>query len=112
MHLGLAITLGQRGDGSVYRVVPSKRRPAKQWDLTRFSGLVLANDQEQKLITMQVAPNNYRSLVNPGPQLVAEITYSSFKRIRLWSRMHFGQAPPVFTGIEDQPYRTLTEVRL
>lgn len=120
MRLGLALTLGQRGDGSLYRYVPSKPQVAGPRDLTRFSGWVIKNQPDLGIITMQVSPNSSRASVIYGqePALVADVSYSSLKRMRKYSTVHVpartdnNTFPANFEDAAFKPFRTLTEVKL
>lgn len=120
MRLGLALTTAQRGDGSLYRVVPTKPQKAGYNDLTRFSGWVTLNQPDKTLITLQVTRNSSRASVgfNRDQPLMADIAYTAFHRVRKYSLVHVEARednptfPANFPDAAYKPFRTLEEVRL
>ena len=122
MKLGLALGLGRRADGTLYRFVPDKPRRTRIDDLTRFTGFVVGNDSDQKILTVQVTPNNsFSRAYAPRESHVADINYFAFQRIRKFSLVSFeGREHPsnrptrvaAFGHTDYQPYKTVTEVIL
>lgn len=120
MRLGLAITTGQRGDGSVYLVVPDKPQKAKSSDLSRFIGQVVANDPDEKVITIRATKVDTAKIGfnrDRTPRAVS-IHYSALRRLRKISAISYEPRqdnttfPANFEDVKFKAYRTVEEVKL
>jgi hypothetical protein len=120
MRLGLALQVSQRGDTSLYRSVPHKTKKAKFNDLTKFNAWVLLNNPAEKVITVQVTrtDRNNTGFNTERPSLVADISYTAFRKVQLLSKAAIEANPENLTfpaNLADakfRHYRTLVEVRL
>lgn len=120
MRLGLALTVVRRGNGTLYRQVPAKPQKAGPGDLSRFSGWVTLNQPDQQVISLHVTANSSRASVgyNRAPALLADISYSSFTRVRKYSEIHVEANqenttfPANFPDAAYKPFRTLVDVKL
>jgi hypothetical protein len=140
MMPGLALTPKTTRRGVIWQV-PVRPRPAGVNDLTRFRGTVVNNDTVNKVLTINVgAVNSQGGLSKLAPiGFPAEIHYSAFSRVRLYSQFSLegtvelpasfggqiysskllvsrvtrrpGSIAP-FGGTASRPYRILTDVRL
>lgn len=119
MRLGLAVKVAIRGNGTAYRYVPSKPVKAGPSDLTRFNAYVISNNSSEKVITMNIMRSDtWRVGFGKEPTLVADVSYSAFQRVRIFSKINLApiQTNPTFPANFDdaayKPFRTLTEVVL
>lgn len=119
MRLGYALKLAVGGDGTPYRFVPQKPGVASAGDLTRFTGYVLKNEPEYRVITFQVTPNDSHNIATNRESHVAAVAYQALQRLQLFSTISYEpRAESLFhptrkaIGTAYRAYRTLTEVRL
>ena len=128
MKLSVVLRIGRRPDGSSYRYATKVKSRTKINDLTRFTGQVLSNDPENKIITVGTSPMNSQMMPvsHPdrqesgyGPQCTAEIHYTAFERIRQLSSIAYPakQRDPEHPTVSDsfggnafRPYKTLEEI--
>lgn len=116
MRLGLAVTKVRRVDGYIYGIIPSKPQKAGPDDLTRWQGVVLTNNTDEQVLTVQATRTNSMMLPQCRTSLMVDIHYSAFTRLRLISQINFPPNPynPTFpANLPDaafKPYKTFTEV--
>lgn len=117
---------GRRPDGSAYRYVPGKPVRSAQVGLSRFKGTVVSNDTLNHIITIStVAMNSRRVAISRSKALVAEIHYSSFDRVFIYSEENFEPQSSLRRsgsyfrpttnnafGAKFKPYRTITAVQI
>ncbi len=124
MRLGLALEKTVRGDGSAYRRVPRKPQRARSTALTRFTGVVVANNAAASVLTVYTTRMDSRKIAVGAspiePSLSADVHYSAFGRVQRLSKYHtepfesFGGRPTKRQGLGEQkkPFRTLEEIKL
>jgi hypothetical protein len=118
MRLGLAIEQGQRGDGSLYGKVPNKPKKIKYDDYTRWQGMVLHNNTKEQVLTCQITHTDSMMLpINrESTQLVTDVHYSAFRRLRLISKINFEPRqdnhtfPANFPDAAFKPFKKFYEV--
>lgn len=123
MRLGLALTLTTKGDGTPYWQVPRSPRRARSQDITKFIGVVLQNNIDQQVLTVQCSAAN--SMQAPtGASYIADISYTALFRLRYISQISIEPTQPVIATVGGKgwsrpgsnkrrsPYRTYTEVKL
>lgn len=118
LKIGFALKKGRTPGGRVYMYVPSKPSRFDNDDLQQFSGLVVRNDTEKCILSLEVSRMN-RFLQAVGETLPVEIHYRALKRLRFMSQHAYPAreeypARPTRRGIGTgfNPYRTLVEVKL
>lgn len=122
MRLGLAIkaAVNQRTK-EVYRYVPSTPQKSGPDDWTSFRAFVHANDVQRKVLRVQVTQMGMRGRPNGVGNDMLEISYSSFSKVRLISKIAYPGKPrnpkrptsySAFGHMDYRPYHTLTEVIL
>ena len=93
MRLGLALMkVRNPRDGTAYRQVPRQPRRARSNDLTRFTGVVLFNNPETRVITIMSThlDSTYIAMhMTQEPPLRVDVHYSAFKKMMLLSKAHF-----------------------
>lgn len=90
MRLGLALSLGRKPDGSVYRYVPTRTQRARPEDLTRFMGTVRTNHTDVGVISMSsVGISAQRRPMAHSPTAQVEVQWGSFSRVLLISPYAF-----------------------
>lgn len=118
MKIGFALRKERTATGIIFRSVPSRPDRFDKDDLQQFTGLVVHNDVEQKILHVECSRMTAMTRA-VEPPLPAEIHYWAFKRIRLISKRAFtpkSQNPLRPTqhalGTGSYAYRTQEEVLL
>ena len=120
---GFALQKKRTAKGKLYSSVPRRAGVARSWDIANFAGIVLANDTENGVLTIQFGRYNYRDILVErinNEYLVADVPYWAFKQLRLLSPVSFEPHPPSTQFptfgqapyANPKPYRTLTRVRI
>lgn len=124
MKLGLSLELAIDKNGVPYRYVPSKPRRASASAISRFNGIVIANDVINKILTLSVVGiNSNRIPASTSISTNVDIHYSSLKKVLLFSKYHFepkeelrhgAQYRPTTNalGTAYRPYRTLVSIQI
>ncbi len=117
MRLGLPLVLGVDHKGQGFRYVAWKPTSPRSCDLTKFAGLVFANNPEEQVLSLNVQAMDRMGRCVTGEALPAYIPYKSLQILHILSPYHFPAKPHNSihpTNVQSQyvPYRTKTKVDL
>jgi len=90
LRQSISLQTGRKPDGSEYRFIPGRPVRYAKVGLSRFNATVVSNDTATHIITLNtVAINSRRIPLSNSPNLVAEIHYSAFARVFIFSPENF-----------------------
>ncbi len=125
MRQSVSLETGRRPDGSEYRYVPGRPQRYATRGLSRFNATVVANDVATHIITLNTVGINSKGIpLGNSPNLRAEVHYTTFSRVFLFSEINFEPRPEdrrtgttfrpttAAIGTNFKPYRTLTLVHI